>query len=65
MDEDDPKYALVSRASLKRMDALWAFHDFWSQIAIAALLHILNYQSRALAEVLPIIPPWENPRWQR
>jgi hypothetical protein len=36
---------------------------FWGQIAIVAVLYVLHSHDRLLAEVMPIAPPWEGPRW--
>jgi hypothetical protein len=46
--------------------ALWwrvTLHDFWTQVAIVALLKVLWAPDHLRAEVCPIVPPWENPRW--
>lgn len=41
----------------------WMFERFWLQIAVVAVLNALHSHDRLLAEVMPIVPPWENPRW--
>jgi len=42
----------------------WRLHDFWTQIAVVALLKVLHESARLHFEVMPMIPPWENPPWQ-
>ena len=41
----------------------WTLHAFWTQVAIVAVLHVLHSHDRLLAEVMPIVPPWEHPTW--
>lgn len=39
------------------------FAWFWAQVAIWACLYALHVGEIVKAEVLPMIPPWEHPRW--